>query len=41
MTGMRGSAGSIGFTDLSYLTRAFKRQLGVCPSDYQAGARLS
>ena len=32
---------SVGFNDLSYFTRAFKRELGVCPSDYQAGARLS
>ena len=32
---------AVGFNDLSYFTRAFKRELGVCPSDYQAGARLS
>ena len=30
---------SVGFNDLSYFSWAFKRQLGVCPSDYQAGAR--
>ena len=30
---------AVGFNDLSYFTRAFKRQLGVCPGDYQADAR--
>ena len=32
---------SVGFNDLSYFTRAFKREFGGCPSAYQAGARLS
>jgi two-component system, response regulator YesN len=35
------AAYSVGFNDLSYFTRAFKRQVGVCPSQYQAGAGLS
>lgn len=32
---------SVGFSDLSYFARAFKRRLGVCPSRYHAIARLS
>ena len=27
-------ASSVSFNALSYFTRAFKRQLGICPSDY-------
>ena len=30
---------SVGFNDLSYFSRAFKRQLGICPTSYQAAAR--
>ena len=32
---------AVGFNDVSYFARAFKRQLGVCPSKYKATARLS
>jgi two-component system, response regulator YesN len=38
---VRDAAYAVGFKDLSYFTRAFMRQLGVCPSEYQAGAGLS
>jgi AraC-like DNA-binding protein/CheY-like chemotaxis protein len=30
---------SVGFNDLSYFTRVFRRHVGMCPSVYQAGAR--
>ncbi|ADG20858.1 helix-turn-helix transcriptional regulator [Paraburkholderia atlantica] len=30
---------AVGFTDLSYFTRSFKRHFAVCPTAYQAGAR--
>jgi AraC-like DNA-binding protein len=32
---------SVGFSDLSYFARTFKRQVGVCLSEYRATARLS
>jgi AraC-like DNA-binding protein len=38
---VKAVAYSVGFNDLSHFTRAFKRQLDLCPSDYQAGAGLS
>ena len=41
MTSMRTSAYPVEFNDFSYFTRAIKRQFGVCPSEYQSGARLS
>jgi AraC-like DNA-binding protein len=30
---------AVGFTDLSYFTRSFKRHFGVCPAAYQEGTR--
>jgi two-component system, response regulator YesN len=35
------AAYSVGFNDHSYFTWAFKRQVGVCPSQYKAGAGWS
>lgn len=32
---------SVGFNDLSYFARAFKRRVGISPSEYRAKARLS
>lgn len=28
----------VGFNDLSYFTRSFRREFGMCPSEFQAGA---
>jgi AraC-like DNA-binding protein len=30
---------AVGFSDLSYFSRAFTRKYGVCPRDYRRGAR--
>jgi AraC-like DNA-binding protein len=28
----------VGFNDLSYFTRSFRREFGLCPTEFQAGA---
>jgi AraC-like DNA-binding protein len=32
---------ALGFNDLSYFTRSFRREFGICPSAYQAGSNLA
>jgi AraC-like DNA-binding protein len=38
---IKDAAFSVGFNDLAYFSRAFRRALGVTPSAYQRGARSS